>query len=273
DCPLAIDGDPQGEVAYETDIVSDIMNSTCSLNGRLSVMASGELNITASTMAFLGDDATSSGVEARLGSVLRITEGSILEGRGGTFGVIANGTLVVRKSSFIRGGEPGGPAAMACNGGAAVLVNSTFRDCGLALSLGGSDPTVRGCVFTGNRQSVLLEAVLRLRIIGCSFSLSNTSWDIHGNFTSNLQITECTFEGGGSVPMAMFIQSPFGSNSVLTLRNVTIANYTVWGLQDDHYGNIQMTGCTITSASVRLGRWAGDAATVSDVNVSGCRFE
>jgi hypothetical protein len=269
DCPVAIDGDVGSNVSFETSVDSEIVNSSCTHRGWYTVMATGTLNITGSRIHFLGWNSTHSGMKSFLGSTLRFLSGTVVEGTDVPFHVTAVGGLVVRASTIMGGGELGGKAAMGSSGAAAVIVNVTFQDCALALSLTGPDPTVQDCVFENNRQSILLDGVLRLRIIGCTFTRSNSSWDIQGNFTSNLQITDSTFEGGNTVPMSMWLESPKTMASVLTLTNLSVSNYTRWGLQDDHRGTVRMIGCVFTDANVSTGVDASDGVTVTDLLMVG----
>ncbi len=273
DCAMAISGDPGAEVLYSTDAVSEFVNSTCRMRGWLMVEAMGELNLTAASIGFSGANASDSGIVALAGSTLRLTQGTLVHGWNGTFSILANGSLVVRASTILGGGDPSGPAALISSGSAAVMVNVTFRDCGLALELGGSDPTINGCTFTGNRQSVLLSSVERLRMTDCSFNLSNGSWDIRGIFEDSLHISECSFEGGGSAETSIWLTSPKDENSVLSLRNVTISNYTQWGIQDDHYGNLLASGCSLRSADARFGLESTDAVNLSDLEIDRCKLE
>jgi hypothetical protein len=274
DCPFGISGDESSNVTFETDGASEIVNGTCRLRGRFLVGAQGSLNLSGVSVVLLGANVSDSLVRAELGSTLRLLEGTSIEAHGTPFCVTAAGDLEARDVLISGGGNRReGYAALAADGAAAVIVNVTFEGCDLALSLSGTDPRVRRCDFTGNNQSMLLRGVQRLVVSECSFSGSMASWDLQGNFTTNLQVTECVFEGGGTVPMALRLQSAPSSKAALVLRNVTMANYTVWGVEDDHHGNLQMTGCVLESANASLGRWTTDFVTVTGVNVSGCRME
>jgi hypothetical protein len=271
DCPVAIDGDVSSNVSFETSVLSEIVNSNCTHRGWYHVMAEGTLNVTGSRILFMGWNDTHSGMRADLGSTLRLISGTVIDGTDVPYRITATGNLAVRASSILNGGELGGRAALASKGAAAVIINVTFQDCYLALSLGGSDPVVRDCTFDRNRQSILLEGVQRPRIIDSTFSRSNKSWDIQGNFTSSLQIIGCTFEGGGEVHMSMWLESR--QASVLTMTNVSVSNYTRWGLQDDHRGFLLMTGCVFTNADVSAGVEATDGVTVTDLLMEGSLME
>ncbi|UCC92313.1 MAG: PKD domain-containing protein [Thermoplasmata archaeon] len=110
--------------------------------------------------------------------------------------------------------------------------------------------------------------MLRPRIIDCAFNRSNSSWDIQGTFSSNLQVTGCTFEGGSTVPIAMWLKSPDTMATVLVLTNVSVSNYTSWGLQDDHRGSTRMTGCSFTSANISTALEMTDGLTVTDLRLA-----
>jgi len=273
DCPIALDGDMSSNITYQVTAFSQIVNSNCSMRGWYTVSTTGVLNVTASHITFTGMDALDCRIVAALGSTLRLLDGTVLDGTDVPFSVVAEGNLRVRNANITGGGELGGKAALAASGAVVAVTNTTFSDCGLALSLGGADPMVRDCVFEGNRQSVLLVSVQRPRFIGCTFSASNTSWDIQGNFSTNLQITSCHFEGGDIVPMAMFLQSPSGPKASLVITDVTISNYTVWGLQDDHFGSIIMTDCVVTNADLNLGTLSTDSVSLSDLTIVESKVE
>jgi hypothetical protein len=269
DCPLAIGGDISSNVSFETSVQSEIVNSNCTHKGWYTVMAPGSLKVSSSRIHFLGWNSSHSGMRTHLGSTLNILSQTIVEGTEVPFSIAAAGSLVVRASTVIGGGESTGTAALASSGAAAVIMNVTFQDCELALSLAGSDPTVSDSVFVGNRQSILLGGVQRLRLIGCTFSQSNASWDIQGNFTSSLQIITSSFEGNGSVFMSMWLESPDTMASVLTLTNVSVSNYTLWGLQDDHHGSVKFTDCVFTYANVSAGASMNDGVTITGLKMVG----
>ncbi|MCJ2540010.1 MAG: hypothetical protein LN414_01925, partial [Candidatus Thermoplasmatota archaeon] len=248
---------------FETTVFSEVVNSNLTMRGWFIVNGPGVLNITSSNIVFLGKNASDSNITAMPGSILRLLDGTVIEGSGQPFYIVSEGNLLARNSTIIGGGEVGGAAALCVNGVAGVVSNVTFRDCGLALAVGGRDTTVRNSAFIMNRQSVLLNGALRLSIIDCSFSLSNTSWDIQGNFTYALRITGCDFEGGGRVNMSMLLVSPKEEDATLVMTNVTISNYNLWGLQDEHFGSTTMTGCVLVNANITLGQWANDGVTIN----------
>jgi len=109
---------------------------------------------------------------------------------------------------------------------------------------------------------------------------------MHGTVTENLQVTGCSFDGGGTVDHAIFLAEQTEQDAVVTLTNVTLSNYTNLGLEDEHKGRLTMTGCILDRASIDVGADPAYAVVISGLtayhstvrigeagfNVTGCKF-
>ena len=270
DCPMAIDGDAVSDVSWTCDGQSEFVNSTARFRGWFTVNSGGSLNISHGNLTFLGISSADSGISAFLQSTLRIVNGSRLLGGGSLapYSVQSEGSLVVRNSIFLGGGVVGSNAALEAIGDSAAIGNVTFADCELALRLEGSLPVLRNCTFLDNRQSLLMNGTSRPELIDCDFTSSIALWEIKGTFSSSLVIRDCNFEGAGLVSMAMLLESKVGERPTLTLTNVTISNYTNWGLEDLHAGSMLMVDCTFLNANASTGALATNSVTMRRVQVT-----
>ncbi|MCK4969772.1 MAG: right-handed parallel beta-helix repeat-containing protein, partial [Thermoplasmata archaeon] len=270
DCPMAIDGDAVSDVSWTCNGHSELVNSSARFLGWFTVYQGGSLNISHGNLTFLGLSSSDSGISSSLLSVLRIVNGSRLWGGGSLapYSVRSEGSLVVQSSAFHGGGVVGRAAALEALGDAAAIGNVTFADCELALRLEGSLPVLRNCIFRDNRQSLLMNGTSRPELIGCDFTSSVALWEMRGTFSSSLVIRGCSFEGAGLVPMAMLLESVVGERPILILSNVTVSNYTVWGLEDLHAGSLLMVDCSLSYANVSTGVLATNSVTMRRVQVT-----
>jgi hypothetical protein len=267
DCAVSFDSDDVSNLLWRTESTSEMDNSSATLLGWFIVEIGGQLNISDSSIVFLGADASDSGITAKMGSTLRVLDGCVINGSGVPYSITAEGRVQVFDTTIIGGGELPETAALAATGDVATVTNVTFVNCQLALMLTGLDPTIRDCVFIGNRQGVLLNETVRPRFLDSSFSASNTSWDIEGSFVDSLQIIGCDFDGGGIVPTALELKTTDMKVAILTLINLTVSNYESWGLQDLHAGRLTMTGCRFFNASIMAGTKAPHAVVINDLNI------
>lgn len=265
DCDHPFWTDPSSWVVITVTEDTEMVNSTLSImTGEFRVMAGSHLNISSSEVRFQSGGVLASVITAEAGSDLRIFNGSRIEWLVGYLpGFInASGDLVLVDAVIVRGGMPGGPSAVTAGGPSAVISNVTFSECQLALTLAGQLPLVQDCVFYDNRQSILLEGAHGARVLDCVFGPNDDLWDLQGEFSTSMVIDNCTFEGADRVATAILLMSTTGETPSLELRNVTISNYTSWGLKDLHNGTLVIVDCRLFGADLWIGEHVGGGVSL-----------
>ncbi len=270
DCPMFIDADETSYVEFISDSNQEIFNSTLRMRGRFLVHNGGKLTLSHVNVTFLDPNDAASGIRSYPGSTLLIVNGSSLWGGGqlAPYTIISEGTLVVRRSMIVGGGDPSGTYALSVLGDGAMLVNASFIDCPHALFLEGSNPFVINCTFIDDYESVFLNGTSRPEFTGCTFTSTDALWAVKGTFSGSLIMRNCSFDGKGEVATGIKLDLE-SQRASLTMTNVSLSNYESWGLEDKHSGSLRMVDCRLDNASIYIGPWSYNSVILTRMVVVG----
>ena len=245
DCSVAMRTDAASWMDWTVAGTSTIINCSVNISGQF--LVDGSLVVSGANITFVSSDTGGVGIEAASGSTLRLINGTsvnafVPKASLSGYAINASGTLEVSRCTFDGGSSYWVPIVDAKGAGATVSHSIIRR--GARLTLSGSYALVSNCTFWGDGQwaipNLVLDLPLQPTITGCvfhswSYASLNFLGDMMGDYRGTLVVRstrfECTGAGGG---VGMAVRSPAGSNSVLSLSNVSFSNYN--GVLDANYG-------------------------------------